>query len=109
MAVGEVVGYSSIKSAYRMNGAVVLFLNSMAKVRELVEKGVVIHDTFVPALPLVCPAKRITISNASLFIKNETLCYNGDVAPLRDRAACVCMEGAYGWVKALQCTFPGFL
>lgn len=35
------------------------------------ESSVVIHDTFT--LVLVSPAKRITISNALLFIKNEAL------------------------------------
>ena len=69
LAVGEVVGFSSIKSASRMNGAIVIFLDSTTKVSEVVENGVVIQDTFTPVLPLVSPAIRVTISNAP-FIKN---------------------------------------
>ena len=73
LAVGEVVGCDSVKSASRMNGAIVMFLDNTAKVTEVVEKGVVIHDTFNPVLPLVNPATRVMISNAPPFIKNETL------------------------------------
>lgn len=73
LAVGEVVGYDSVKSASRMNGAIIIFLVKVPKVNELVESVVVIHDTFTPALPLVSPAKKVTISNAPPFIKNETL------------------------------------
>lgn len=50
---------------------IVIFLDIVSKVNYLVERGVVIHDTFVPVLPLVSPAKRVTISNAPPFIKNE--------------------------------------
>ena len=73
LAVGEVVGCDSVKSASRMNGAIVMFLDNTAKVSEVVETGVVIHDTFNPVLPLVNPATRVMISNAPPFIKNETL------------------------------------
>ena len=73
LAVGEVVGCDAVKSASRMNGAIVMFLDSTAKVSEVVEKGVVIHDTFNPVLPLVNPATRVMISNAPPFIKNDTL------------------------------------
>ena len=73
LAVGQVVGCGSVKSASRMNGAIVIFLDSTNKVNDVVEKGVVIHDTFTPVLPLVSPARKITISNAPPFIKNETL------------------------------------
>ena len=73
LAVGEVVGCDSVKSASRMNGTIVMFLDNTAKVSEVVETGVVIHDTFNPVLPLVNPATRVMISNAPPFIKNETL------------------------------------
>ena len=73
LAVGEVVGCGSVKSASRMNGAIVIFLDSTAKVSDVVETGVVIQDTFTPVLPLVSPARKITISNAPPFIKNEML------------------------------------
>lgn len=55
LAVGEVVGYESVKSASRMNGAIVMFLDATAKVSEAVEKGVVMQDTFAAVLPLISP------------------------------------------------------
>ena len=84
LAVGEVVGCDSVRSASRMNGAIVLFLDSMAKVSEVVEKGVVIHGTFTPVSPLVNQATKNTISNAPPFIKNELLSKYGQlVSPIR--------------------------
>lgn len=41
LAVGEVVGYESIKAASRMIHAVVMFVDSVDKVNSVVEKGVV--------------------------------------------------------------------
>ena len=73
LAVGEVVGCDSVRSASRMNGAIVLFLDSTAKVCEVVVKGVVIHNTFTPVSSLLNPATKITILNAPPFIKNELL------------------------------------
>lgn len=68
LAVGEVVGYETVKLAARMSGAIVLFLDNTAKVGE-----VVIQDTFTPVLPRVNPATKVTISNAPPFIKNKSL------------------------------------
>ncbi|KAI3360756.1 hypothetical protein L3Q82_012994 [Scortum barcoo] len=73
LAVGEVVGYGSVKSASRMNGAVVIFLDSPEKVSDVVVSGVVIQDSFTPVHPLVNPARKITISNVPPFIRNEVL------------------------------------
>lgn len=73
LAVGKAVGYEHIKSASRMNGAIIIFLSSTEKVAEVVESGVVILNTFTPVLPLVSPAKRVIISNAPPFIGNETI------------------------------------
>lgn len=42
LAVGEVVGHSSIKSVARMCKAVVLFLERVEQVNKLVEKGIAI-------------------------------------------------------------------
>ncbi|KAI3370879.1 hypothetical protein L3Q82_007138 [Scortum barcoo] len=57
-AVGEVVGFESIKSASRMNSAVVIFLDEVVKVeRVVVEAGIVLRDTFTPVYPLVNPIK----------------------------------------------------
>ncbi|KAI3359137.1 hypothetical protein L3Q82_002592 [Scortum barcoo] len=73
LAVGEVVGYGSVKSASRMNGAVLIFLDSPEKVSDVVVSGVVIQDSFTPVHPLVNPARKITISNVPPFIRNEVL------------------------------------
>lgn len=73
LAVGEIVGYESVKSASRMNNAVVIFLDHMDKVNQLLESGVVIQGTFTPVLSLVNPAKKIIISNVPPFLKNELL------------------------------------
>lgn len=72
LAVADMVGCESIISASRMNGAVVLFLDSIDKVNSVVN-GIVINDTFTPLMPLVQPAKIITLSNVPPFIKDETL------------------------------------
>lgn len=39
LVVGEVVGHSSIRSASRMNSAVVLFLDKVVKVNTIVQMG----------------------------------------------------------------------
>lgn len=72
-AIGELVGFQSVKAASRMNSAIVIFLDNVAKVDKVVESGVVIHDTFTPVFPLANPARRIMISNTPPFIKNEDL------------------------------------
>lgn len=56
-----------------MSGAVGMFLGSTDKVSKVVESGVVIQDTFIPVPLLVSPIRKLTISNAPPFIKNDTL------------------------------------
>lgn len=73
LAVGEVVGHGSVKSASRMNSAVVIFLDCVNKVNTIVEQGVVIQDTLIPVLPLVSPARKVILSNVPPFLKNEVL------------------------------------
>jgi len=73
LAVGEIVGYDSVKSASRMNSAVVIFLDTVEKVNQLLESGVVIQDTHTSVLSLVNPAKKVIISNVPPFLKNELL------------------------------------
>ena len=73
MAVGELIGHSSIKSAARMNGAVVIFVDSVAKANKVVETGIVVNDSFVSVSPLTTPAARVTISNVPPFIGDEPL------------------------------------
>lgn len=67
LAVVQVVGYDSAKSDSRMNGVNFIFLDNTSKVNDLAERGVIIHNTFVPILPLVRAAKKV-ISNAPPFI-----------------------------------------
>ena len=73
MAVGELIGHSSIKSAARMNGAVVIFVDSVAKANKVVETGIVVNDSFVSVSPLTTPAAKVTISNIPPFIGDELL------------------------------------
>lgn len=73
LAVGEVVGHDSIRSASRMNGAVVLFLDKVEKVNDIVETGIVLKDRFVKIFPLVNPARKVLLSNVPPFISDETL------------------------------------
>ncbi|KAI3373352.1 hypothetical protein L3Q82_006652 [Scortum barcoo] len=47
--------------------------NEMVKVERVVEAGIVLRDTFTPVYPLVNPSKKITVSNAPPFIKNDDL------------------------------------
>uniref|UniRef100_G3Q7R1 CCHC-type domain-containing protein n=1 Tax=Gasterosteus aculeatus TaxID=69293 RepID=G3Q7R1_GASAC len=56
LAVGEVVGHGSVKSAARMNGAVVIFLDQVEKVNRVVEAGLTVNEMFVQVLPLTQPA-----------------------------------------------------
>lgn len=70
LAVGQLVGYDSVKSASRMNSAVVIFVE---KVNQVVQSGVVIQGSFTPVLSLVSPARRIHISNVPPFIQSEAL------------------------------------
>ena len=73
LAVGEVEGYESVKSASRMNSAVVVFLDSTDKVNQLLESGIVIKGTFTPVSSLVNPAEKVIISNVPPLLKNELL------------------------------------
>lgn len=63
----------SFEQLSRMNSAFVIFLNSMEKVNSVVQRGVVIQETFMPVMSLVQPAKKIILSNFPPFIKDELL------------------------------------
>lgn len=71
IAIAEVVGYSSILSAARINSAIVIFVDSIEKVNDVVVKGIVVNNVFTPVLPLVQPAKKITLSNVPPFIRDD--------------------------------------
>lgn len=73
LVVGEVVEHSSIKSAARMNSAVVIFVDQVEKANSVIEKGIILNGVFVPVLPLATPAKRITLANVSPFISDDFL------------------------------------
>lgn len=73
IAVAAVVGYDCIMSASRMNSAIVMFLNSVEKVNEVVEAGIVVNDSLTSVMPLVQPSKRVILSNIPPFIKDEVL------------------------------------
>lgn len=61
VAVSEQVGGINIKSASRMNKAVVVFLADVTMVDGLIERGISINNTFVPVLPLSSPSKKIVL------------------------------------------------
>lgn len=67
------IGHESIRSASRMNSAMVLFLDSVDKVNKIVEQGIVVKDAHTPVFPLVNPSKKITLSNVPPFIKDDIL------------------------------------
>lgn len=73
IAVSAAIGGANIKSASRMNKAIVFFLSESHMVNELVETGLIIKDIFVPVLPLSSPAKKVILSNVPPFVKNEKL------------------------------------
>ncbi|KAI3375441.1 hypothetical protein L3Q82_003693 [Scortum barcoo] len=73
LAVGEVVGHGSVKSAARMNSAVVLFLDQVEKANRVIETGIAINGLLVSVLPLTQPATKIVLSNVPPFIPDEFL------------------------------------
>ncbi len=52
LAVGAKVAHENISSASRMNTAVVIFLKNEKQVKDLIESGIWINETFVPITPL---------------------------------------------------------
>jgi len=73
IAVGEKVGFSGVKSAARMNGSVVIFLDQVEKVSRVVEEGHAVGDLFVQVFPLAQPSTRVLVSNVPAFIADEFL------------------------------------
>jgi len=67
------VGHSSIRSAARMNGGVVIFVDTEEKANKVVETGIVVNDTFISVSPLTTPATRVTVSNIPPFIRDDFL------------------------------------
>lgn len=73
LAMSVVVGGANIRSASRMNKAVVIFLSQSQMVDVVVESGLIIKDTFVPVMPLSSPSRKVVLSNVPPFVKNECL------------------------------------
>ncbi|KAM4538543.1 uncharacterized protein V3H82_024172 [Fundulus diaphanus] len=73
LAVGEVIGHRSIKSAARMNGAVVLFVEKIEQAQQLVEAGISVNGLFLQVSPLTLPATKIMLSNVPPFISDDFL------------------------------------
>ncbi|KAM4585691.1 uncharacterized protein V3H82_004667 [Fundulus diaphanus] len=73
LAVGEVIGHGSIKSAARMNGAAVLFVERVEQANLLVESGISVNGSFLQVSPLTQPATRVILSNVPPFISDEFL------------------------------------
>lgn len=73
IAVSLAIGGTNIKSASRMNKAIVFFLSESQMVDNLIESGLIIKDAFVPVLPLSSPSKKVVLSNVPPFVKNEKL------------------------------------
>ena len=72
--MGQVIGHSSVRSAARMNKAVVLFVEKVEQVNRFVETGITVNGIFEPVLPLTQPATRIKLSklsNVPPFISDE--------------------------------------
>ncbi len=59
----QVGGGSNIKSASRMNKVLVIFFKAVSMVDELLEKGLVVKNIFLPVLPLSNPSKKVVLSN----------------------------------------------
>ena len=47
--------------------------SSIEKANEVIEKGLVLYDSFTPVLPLSTPSKKIIVSNIPPFIKDELI------------------------------------
>lgn len=52
LAVGEVIGHGSIRSAVRMNVAVIVFVKKVEQAQLLVEAGISVNDLFLQVSPL---------------------------------------------------------
>ena len=73
LCVGEEIGHDSLLFASRMNKAVVVFMKEERHVNTMIERGVVIRDSFTTVSPLAVPSIRITISGVPPFIENALL------------------------------------
>ncbi|KAK3548697.1 hypothetical protein QTP70_016989, partial [Hemibagrus guttatus] len=88
LAIGDVVGHENIVAASRMNSAIVVFLNDVAKVTKLTGQGIIINNELKLVSPLSSPAKKVILSNVPPFISdkaiaNELSRYGRLVSPIK--------------------------
>ncbi|KAK3567282.1 hypothetical protein QTP86_016084, partial [Hemibagrus guttatus] len=88
LAIGDVVGHGNIVAASRMNSAIVVFLNDVAKVTKLTGQGIIINNELKLVSPLSSPAKKVILSNVPPFISdkviaNELSRYGRLVSPIK--------------------------
>ncbi|GAA6082358.1 uncharacterized protein LOC124377357, partial [Tachysurus ichikawai] len=88
LAAGDVVGDENVLAASRMNSAVVLFVSTIERATLLAQKGIVVRGSLTHVFPLSTPSKKVTLSNVSPFIKDETLerdlsCFGKLVSPIK--------------------------
>ncbi|TWW61025.1 hypothetical protein D4764_05G0011150 [Takifugu flavidus] len=115
LAVGQKIGHSSIKSAARMNRAVVLFLEKVEQVNKLVEMGITVGGQFVQVTPLTQPVARITLSSVPPFISDEFLVrelsrHGKVVSPIRKMlSGCRRFFATSSALKCFNCNEEGHL
>ncbi|TWW71152.1 hypothetical protein D4764_17G0006350 [Takifugu flavidus] len=73
LAVGEIVGHGSVKSASRINSMVVVFVDSTDKADQLVVAGVVMNGALMLVFFLSNLAKKVVVSNVPPIFKNNML------------------------------------
>ncbi|TWW81254.1 Transposon TX1 uncharacterized 82 kDa protein ORF 1 [Takifugu flavidus] len=73
LAVGDIVGHGSVKSASRMNKMVVVFVGSIDKADQPVAAGVAVNGEHTPVFLLSNPARKVVVSNVPPFFKNDML------------------------------------
>ena len=73
LAIGDVVGHENVKSASRMNSAIVVFIATIEKARQLIVTGIVLNDAYTTVLPLSSPSKKVIISNVPPFIDDNLI------------------------------------
>ncbi|KAK3542324.1 hypothetical protein QTP86_022474, partial [Hemibagrus guttatus] len=103
LAIGDVVGHENIVAASRMNSAIVVFFNDVAKVTKLTGQGIVINNELKLVSPLSSPAKKVILSNVPPFISdkviaNELSRYGRLVSPIK--------RIPLGWARGQEAAEP---
>lgn len=56
-----------------MNKAVVVFLKNEHLVKNMIENGIWVKETYVAVTPLSAPATKVTVSNVPPFISSDSI------------------------------------